>query len=249
MINRKDYIVDITENRNSAGELLNYKIVISNEKTQQYYGFVLPYSVDDKYTKECFEEDMSYKTEHVIKKLAEMQAYNEVKNSRYASLAVGDLFEFGAYGGKTLSWKVIMKRGKHLLVIADDIIKFGAFNQDNSTNRWEDCSLRVWLNTVFYQDAFSPGEKCIIDKRSISLSSGKKIRDSVFLLNEEEVYRWLPQKADREATSWWWLRDSAHADWEAQSVYTGASFYGVFGSIVSYQGGGIRPALWINVGK
>lgn len=246
-IRLEDYSIDITVNCNCDGEILNYKIVIQNEKTEQYYGFVLPYSIDDKYTDACFKEDMIYKIANVLKKLDEMNAYNEIKNSRYTSLSVGDSFQFGTYAGKELFWKVIMKRGKHLMVVADDIIKYGAFDQDNSTNVWENCSLRKWLNTVFYSDAFSPGEKCIIDKRSVELSSGKKVRDYVFLLSEEEVYKWLPDKSDREATSWWWLRDSAHSCIEAKSVYTGASFYGVFGSIVSYQGGGIRPSLWINI--
>lgn len=245
--NMDGYDIVITKNIAHDGAISNYSILISNDVTKQYCGFVLPYNVDDYYSEESFEEDMFCKVSFNIQKMAEMNSYNEVKNSKYTSLSVGSVFNFGNFEGKTLTWRVIMKRGSHLLVIADDIIRFGAFHYDKSTNKWENCSLRKWLNEEFYKEAFSEGEKCFIEKRNIVTSSNKRIQDKVFLLNEQEVYKWLPDKSDREASSWWWLRDSAHYMYEAQSVYTGASFYGVFGTIVSYQGGGIRPSLWLKV--
>lgn len=99
-------------------------------------------------------------------------------------------FEFGLFEGKKITWRVLKRVKDSLLVMSDTIICQRHFHYDKSTNQWENCDLRKWLNHTFYDSAFSEDEKVFIASSEI-FTNGKNTEDKLFLLSVPEVEQFL----------------------------------------------------------
>ncbi len=62
------------------------------------------------------------------------------------------------------------------------------------TVTWEKSSFRTWLKNSFYKDAFSDGEKALINEVTVDNSSmsggGKDTTDKIYLLSPSEVKKY-----------------------------------------------------------
>ena len=58
-----------------------------------------------------------------------------------------------------IRWQVLERNGDELLLLADKILDRKAYNDEYTSITWEDCTLRTWLNSDFYNSAFSSAEK------------------------------------------------------------------------------------------
>lgn len=135
--------------------------------------------------------------------------------------AVGDTVTFGSYeqdndvsnGSEPIEWVVLaLQDGRTLL-----LLRYGLdgmwYNTDRVEVTWEDCSLRRWLNTDFYNTAFNDTEKDLIVQitnenpdgitfweavgRTAELSNGgNNTQDNVFLLSLYEAQEYLGLTAD-----------------------------------------------------
>ena len=76
---------------------------------------------------------------------------------------------------------------KHLLVVAKQPLDRKRYNNDFCGSIWKTCTLRRWLNSKFYKQAFNEQERECIAKTSIENNVGPKTKDSVFLLSIDEV--------------------------------------------------------------
>ena len=84
-------------------------------------------------------------------------------------LEVGDSFTVGTYeqdnnsnnGKEPIEWIVLSKDSKEnkLFVISKMILDCIPYNNERENVTWEICSIRKWLNTSFYDTAFSDSEK------------------------------------------------------------------------------------------
>ena len=116
----------------------------------------------------------------------------------------GDIITFGTYeqdndtenGPEPISWIVLQKTGSELLVMSKYGLDVQPFNTSGGRVRWDDCSLREWLNNDFYNTAFTDTEKKKIKKKTVknganpfysSSSAGKDTKDKVFLLSIDEA--------------------------------------------------------------
>jgi len=168
---------------------------------------------------------------------------------------VGSIIPFGGY-----DWRVLDGESGRVLIITKDIIAWKTYNNEGVGGTWEDCSLRKYLNTWFY-DTFSPGDR----KRIISThirnaknpitgtSGGKDTDDYIFLLSNGEARNtnYFKNNADRVAlyrgrATQWWLRSPGFISSTATFVSTGGRV-GVIGSLVNGNSCGVRPALWLNL--
>jgi hypothetical protein len=141
-------------------------------------------------------------------------------------------------------WRVlhIDEANNRALCITERIIGKLPFDKRGKTNRWEDCSLREWLNTEFFNTL--PARA----KHNIVATGG----DKVFLLSVEEANRYFHNNNDRIAmdatggAGWWWLRSPGGDSSLAAFVYD-------FGGRVCGSGdfvdnvSGVRPALWVQL--
>lgn len=125
-----------------------------------------------------------------------------------AQLSVGQRYYFGNYdqgnGKSQISWIVIKIEGNKALLLSEKILDEKPYH-DNYVDeiKWENCSLRKWLNNDFYNTAFSSSEKSriveVVNKNPATsgtdsnygfyhyVEGGKDTKDKVFLLSIDEA--------------------------------------------------------------
>ena len=89
-----------------------------------------------------------------------------------ASKLIGEHMKFGTYQGEEIEWRVIDaddENGK-VLLLSEYGLDAKPYNDEFSfVIKWEDCTLRKWLNEEFYEDAFTDEEQ---EKILLSTSEG-----------------------------------------------------------------------------
>ena len=130
----------------------------------------------------------------------------ECVSKQTASLDVEKLasVKFGKYeqdnnienGQEDIEWIVLEKKNGKALLLSKYILDCKNYNYDNycDTN-WEESTIREWLNSIFYSNAFSDDEAEIIihskvinnDNDEYKTKGGNDTEDYVFLLSIDEV--------------------------------------------------------------
>ena len=181
-------------------------------------------------------------------------------------------------GEEDIEWIVLAKEDGKALVISRYALDCSQYDTSKSDVTWETSSLRKWLNGPFLNTFRAEERNSMIettvtaDKNpSYSTSPGNDAADKVFLLSIAEVNRYFGSDEARQcvptdyakaqgvwksrnyaigdrATCCWWLRspgslsDHAALVLDDGAVETdGRAVYNILG--------GVRPALWIDLGS
>lgn len=149
---------------------------------------------------------------------------------------IGDTIVLGIYeqdnneanGPEPVEWQIIDIQNDKALIISRSVLDCKAFNEKEDNISWVDSSLRTWLNSDFYETAFSSDDKgrivntkvtnngtyegydssgCSLitntksDLNTVIAESPDQIRtqDNVFLLSIDEVNRYFASNEDRKA--------------------------------------------------
>ena len=173
-------------------------------------------------------------------------------------------------GSEPIEWLVLDKQGSKALVVSKCALDVKPYNAELDEVTWETCDLRKWLNTEFYNKAFSAGEqKRIIetvveaeDNEKNGTEAGNDTRDKVFLLSVSEAKNFFIDDKTRVCFStkyaqaqgaWvgsvteycvWWLRTPGPDNLNATIIHFNG---GVFADEVNCDDVSVRPALWINL--
>lgn len=116
------------------------------------------------------------------------------------SIEIGDVVDFGSYeqdgdltnGPEPIEWIVIDEEDGKFFLLSLYGIEWMPFNSYFCSTNWEKCSLRNWLNTQFYTNAFTEEERSFILQTEIkgdehhSYPNNDTI-ENIFLLSEEEI--------------------------------------------------------------
>ena len=165
----------------------------------------------------------------------------------------GSVVSFGSFEGKPIRWRVVDQRGKLRLLLAEDVVTRRCYHRTTLEDAtWSDCSLRQWLNRDFLETAFTPSERLKIvpnklknlRNRKFYTQGGPDTMDRVHVPGVEEIERYLPDQAQRAGKGWWWLRCPGSNLFSAVAVYEDGSIY-ENGIHIDYEGGGVRPAVWV----
>lgn len=140
---------------------------------------------------------------------------------------------------------------------------------------WEECTLRAWLNGEFL-NKFTEAEQAKIlttevkteANRVFGTSGGNDTNDQVFLLSLEEIEKYLPTEAERicypnadakasgvyeKGGVSYWLRtlgnDATYVVIVGNSGGISVSGFLADGSATYTPGIGVRPAIWVEIGK
>ena len=192
------------------------------------------------------------------------------------SYSVGDIITFGHYPGAQLSptcgddidWFVLDIVGDMALIMSRYSLVIKEFDEASSSADWEIASIRTWLNEDFFNCALTEEEKNEVSFSEVvfrdCFRTTRTTYDKVFLLSQEEIYRYLPESYRRTNAfsngAWqnmlsdanfefgWWLRDSADTDSSEYDI----TFVDDFGNVNTVGRNmrtrmGIRPAMWINI--
>lgn len=201
---------------------------------------------------DLFEEIRGYKD---VDMLIDNQKF-EVEHQRILQANIGDIVIFGECPDETLEvsgpieWIVLNKQNGKIMLISKDILIHKPYNKNTGEITWECSTLRNWLNSIFYMEAFEKKERVWISRSSIANNdnlvydtpAGENTVDRIFLLSSDEATEMLPLK---EASDWWWLRSPGM---DAQNV----ARVSINGTFVLYRGalavrsGGVRPVMWVS---
>ena len=141
-------------------------------------------------------------------------------DSRYFELKTavpGSYVTFGKYeqdnnlrnGQEPIEWLVLENDGESLLVLSkyvlDSQIYYKAWDpveRKMYPTTWEQCDLRAWLNSTFYNTAFNAGEQMWIETTLVdnslpenwwkTVTGGNDTYDKVFILSYEESMKYFP---------------------------------------------------------
>ena len=193
---------------------------------------------------------------------------------------VGDVVEFGVYeqdnnssnGKEAIQWIVLDKKDDKVLLFSKYCLNLREYNASvNRTGVWERSDIREWLNGDFMDSAFTMDEMEVIsyqplinaDSEQYGTNGGEKTIDQVFLLSENEITQYFPNKEDRRALP------TAYAKAQTKYSLIGVTGYCVYwlrspGKDASYpmaidyfgnlsgelylahnDGAGVRPAIWV----
>ena len=133
----------------------------------------------------------------------------------YRLANVGDSIKFGTYeqndkesdGFESIEWQVLEREGNKLMIISKNILAYKNYNVIEETTTWEDCTLRLWLNEIFYKEAFSLEEQRLIMPKSVKMDAnpyydtdfGNDTMDKVYILSASEAERYFDSDAERIA--------------------------------------------------
>ena len=174
-----------------------------------------------------------------------------------------------------IKWRVLQNDGSTLFLAADKGLDCKDYNEVDTSITWEDCTLRSWLNSDFYNMAFSSGEQGAIAEQDVvnednpkyNTEGGNDTRDKVYLLSIGEatnpVYGFCEngglysvsrriQASDYaharggDINSWWWLRSPGdRTSYAARVGYDGSVLW--HGEYAYCSDGVCVPALHINL--
>lgn len=183
--------------------------------------------------------------------------------------------KFGNYHG-AVEWLVLDKKDGKALLISKYCLDAKEYdkNENNESVTWETSTLRQWLNSCFINEAFTDEEKALIcdtylqnpDNPEYGTDGGNDTTDKVFLLSIDETSKYLSDKIVRKAEatdyakdkgifvseengkSWWWMRSPGSDDLCASCMGNDGFAHGD-GQMIEDRTCGVRPAMWVNIGK
>lgn len=202
-----------------------------------------------------------------------------VETEKY-DVEIGQIIRLGSYeqdsdaanGKEAIEWRVLERDDETATVISRYAIEAKSFNIDNTEITWADCELRHWLNSDFYNIAFSSEEKSKIESVSATeeelmpsnAQSDDATVDHVFILSRTEANKLFSSDeervcaptrsammndawADRETGScWWWTRTVDPTGRLAISV-KGDGSINDRGSNITNRSGTVRPVIVIRL--
>jgi hypothetical protein len=125
---------------------------------------------------------------------------------RSTDIAAGGVISLGNYEGRPLEWQVLEVRDRQALLLTKDAIDMRAYNEEDEDMTWENCTLRQWLNSDFYNAAFTAAQKnSVVESKIVNEDSkygtpgGNDTRDKIFLLSIDEANRYFIDVVSRTA--------------------------------------------------
>lgn len=207
-------------------------------------------------------------------------AYSDYLKDSLGKYSIGETLTFGTYEQdnntstvkEDIEWIVLDKEKDRMLVISKYALDCQQFNSSSTPVNWETSSLRQWLNSTFYDDAFSEIEKQFISMAKVtadenpdySFDQGNETQDKVFLLSIDEANKYFYADFSRRCKAtdyayslgayknsdngncWWWLRTLGSSSSRAAFV-NAFGYFSNSGNNVENSFGAIRPAVWIDI--
>ena len=172
-------------------------------------------------------------------------------SSEELDVNVGDSFTIGTYNGKALEWDVLAvdKKNEKALLITKDIVSLVQFNTLEESSVWGGSSVRDWLASDFFFNAFSDEEQMDVLETEIT-AGGTSTLDRVFLLSEGEASQYFEDdKARRsnfngELEDWWTLSVGEDTSSAVVVLGEGSIFHDGY-DVKNFEG--VRPAFWLDL--
>ena len=201
--------------------------------------------------------------------------FEAYKAEKFKNAAVGKTLYFGAYeqdndltnGPEDIEWIILAIEDGKALVLSRCGLDTVTFHDTEEPVTWEDCTLRAWLNSEFWNAAFSEEEQARILTTEVADTRDRETvtEDKLYLLSDDELELYLEKSDDRRlrfteyasargghanrynGTCWWWTR-TAKGTGSTVSTIDGYGMFENFGSSVIDTSVSVAPAMWIQLG-
>lgn len=198
-------------------------------------------------------------------------AYSIFEKGR--SFQAGNLVTMGNYAHSGYSyipiqWIVLEEKDGALLLLSLYGIDVQAFYDEfyfregevPDVITWENCTVRAWLNNVFFEKAFFISEQECIKCSTIGTpansmygtSGGGDTQDFIFLLSEDETKKYLSSAEERKTKTvpsgdnGWWLRSPGELG-DTISYVTKDGEIDMSGTVAWESSVAVRPAMWVDL--
>lgn len=136
--------------------------------------------------------------------LAIMSGASHLKGTQGSNVYYGNYYQSDTSGQtkEPVKWQVLKNADGRLFLLADQNLDVQRYHKEFVDVTWENCDLRQWLNSDFYNAAFSEKEKEsileIINKNTDTVDysvnnqigkGGEDTKDKVFLLSYDEYWK------------------------------------------------------------
>ncbi len=182
----------------------------------------------------------------------------------FSNPQVGSHVMFGSYeqdndlsnGSEPIEWMILDVEDGRMLLLSMYALDCQPFDDNRDTVRWNNCSLRGWLNDDFYNNAFITDEQSIIQTTSIRTGS-VETQDRVFIMSNNELESTLSNNAC-QATDYCMaqgalVRGNSYCQWWDRSIGCGRVRYrtnlsanmqltSADNNIIA-----VRPAIWVSI--
>ena len=200
----------------------------------------------------------------------------EATDPTYNTLKKGTILTFGTYPqdgeADPLEWVVMDCEEGVATLTTRYAIASAPYNSRKAEVTWEDSEIRQWLNSDFYDTAFSEEDKALIlesylhnrDNPQYPVDGGESTFDYVYLMSYDEVMSGFSSNRSRtlrptthakdqnidlsqkDETCWWFLRTPGDSQKAVMYVNSDGSVVNS-GTQVNAKKGGIRPTIHILV--
>lgn len=115
------------------------------------------------------------------------------------TITFGNYYKSNSSSKEPIEWIVLEKQNGKALVMSKYILDAKSYNDENKEVTWENSSLRKWLNSDFYNNAFNDSEKqkiinTLVENKTnekYGTSGGNNTNDNVFCLSVDDVKKYL----------------------------------------------------------
>lgn len=115
------------------------------------------------------------------------------ENTENAECFGNSLFRY--FKWEKIKWRVLWNDGDTLFVMADKGLDCKAYNNENKSITWEECTLRQWLADDFYNIAFNSSEQKAIKTYKVNnqaapgykIGNGNDTEDKIYILSIPEI--------------------------------------------------------------
>ena len=108
------------------------------------------------------------KTSDLWKNSEKIVMYNDF-NSQWDCVYFGNYYQNDAKKKQPIKWRVLSVNGDDVFMISNRSLDYQKYSEnlsENSNDVWEKSSLRSWLNTTFFKEAFNATEQAAIKNSS-----------------------------------------------------------------------------------
>ena len=174
-------------------------------------------------------------------------------------LIKNEIYTMGLWNNKPLEWIILDVEQNKALLIAKDCLLQAPYNEEWVAITWEQSSLRNRILPQLLEQIFDDAERDRVlhcknenaNNKRWKTQGGDDTDDKLFLLSVDEVNQYFPYDDARIAyfegeAVWWWLRSPCGISSRAASVYDDGIVF-EYGYRVSWSGGAVRPAFWLNL--
>ena len=198
---------------------------------------------------------------HAYRKSSPTQAKKsaEVTRSDEKPLVRNEIYTMGRWKNKLLEWHILDVQPDRALLITKDCLMTAPYNKKLESVTWAKCSLKKELLPQLLEQIFDDKERSRVltwdnknpDNEMWRTRGSIDTKDNLFLLSINEVKQYFPYDKARVArlegkAVWWWLRSPGCSPDNAAHVSPNGGVHDI-GDSVSFSGGGVRPAFWLNL--